>query len=614
MTRKEINEFCALWERTREPQLAALMVENGWIADRPLTLRLYSALKADDLEYAEAGGYVMVEALIQACMDRDPEIASRADHLLHHLQRRDTREELCRLVLEFNHAQARAIAIRAGYAPKNPARRALFFFLTGQWEAYEQLDHDQTLLASAYAAGDEALRRRIREQASKAGRTEWVAAAAGGRQSKRVGQMTDAEWAAAWQLLRENGRHDEMWRLAQLAPPVWSVRLVRSLAEAGFAPGSPDERDGFSTLQGLAAGLEDEPAGLVGRAVVLKTARLGAKTMASRDGRYLVSSQTNAHVWRLDSGELSRTVEGRRFRFQALALSPDGDWLAGSSFGVGFQLWRLPSGAEHPLPGMPQSTAQALAFGPGLLAAGTRDRELWVWDLAQGRSLGRFEGKTKAVDALAFTPDGRWLLSGSNAHVQAWRLPEGRFVKAATGHTARVQLIVTSADSCLAASTGYDRWICLWSLAEGQPLKLLASLEADVGSLAFSSDGRVLVGGGRDGKLRFWSVKTGAPLRELAWPGTPTVTVGGERVYVTHTEREVLPLDVRLSRLLPGGGEGEASTWVLAELADPSLPEAERRWLEYWLAQTRFRKRFDIGLAPVPRQLALGAYDIQLED
>ena len=58
----------------------------------------------------------------------------------------------------------------------------MFFFLTEQWDKYEPLDFDSSLLRSAYDAAGTDLRRRLAVVARRAGRVEFVSAASGGRQ------------------------------------------------------------------------------------------------------------------------------------------------------------------------------------------------------------------------------------------------------------------------------------------------------------------------------------------------------------------------------------------------------------------------------------------------
>src|SRR5262245_56810201 len=55
---------------------------------------------------------------------------------------REAQEALCRLVVRFDLPKVEAEVARAGYVPRHEVQRALFFFLTGQWERYEGLDFD----------------------------------------------------------------------------------------------------------------------------------------------------------------------------------------------------------------------------------------------------------------------------------------------------------------------------------------------------------------------------------------------------------------------------------------------------------------------------------------
>jgi hypothetical protein len=109
------------------------------------------------------------------------------------------------------------IALAAGYAPRDANRRALFYFLTEQWEKYESLDFDQSLLKSAYQMQDDGLRARIAAVARKAGRGELVEVVSGGRQGLRLSQMTDQEWEAVLEVLVTSRRWEEMWRLGQMS-------------------------------------------------------------------------------------------------------------------------------------------------------------------------------------------------------------------------------------------------------------------------------------------------------------------------------------------------------------------------------------------------------------
>ena len=91
-----VDAFCAAWAATRQPGLAALMVERGWLATGPAAVRLLGALKLGRPEIATALGAGAIAPLLDALAGEDREIAGAARGALLGLGDAGAREELCR--------------------------------------------------------------------------------------------------------------------------------------------------------------------------------------------------------------------------------------------------------------------------------------------------------------------------------------------------------------------------------------------------------------------------------------------------------------------------------------------------------------------------------------
>ncbi|MBI3951491.1 MAG: hypothetical protein HY314_13655 [Acidobacteria bacterium] len=169
-----VDAICKRWATKREPLLMQAIVQAGYVARKPIEVRVWSALKAGKLEVVTEGEAEVVGPLFMACEDADHQIAEHAQISLQQLKNPEAQETICRLVIEDDHALAREVAVAAQYTLRDPHQRALFYFLTDQWEKYESLDFDHTMLRTVYEVGDEGLRKRIAEKARQAGRMEFV--------------------------------------------------------------------------------------------------------------------------------------------------------------------------------------------------------------------------------------------------------------------------------------------------------------------------------------------------------------------------------------------------------------------------------------------------------
>ncbi|MCI0464303.1 MAG: PQQ-binding-like beta-propeller repeat protein [Gemmataceae bacterium] len=217
-----------------------------------------------------------------------------------------------------------------------------------------------------------------------------------------------------------------------------------------------------------------------------------AKALAfSPDGARLASGADDVAIrlWDVATGTLLRRIEGGQA--DALAYAPDGRTLAMAVRFGKVVLWDAYSGQQvKALAGPPGVTALAFApDGKTLATAGEwkwseergdnpeprepDDNTIRLWEVQSGQLRGRLVGNQKGTTALAFSPDGRHLVSGSkDGVVRLWDVSSGTW-RELRGHAGAVLGVAFAPDGRTLASAGADTTALIWDVraALARPLR-----------------------------------------------------------------------------------------------------------------------------------------------
>ncbi len=223
----------------------------------------------------------------------------------------------------------------------------------------------------------------------------------------------------------------------------------------------------------------------------------------------------------LAEASLRETVFNEAFDITwAVAISSNGQyWAAGSRRGEA-RVWREEGKLLHLAWQAHTDTVRALAFSPDghTLATGSWDGAIKLWDIESGALLWT-SWFTDNIECLTFAPDGRTLASGGDdATVQLWDAHTGARRQTLSGPTGPVFALAWSPDGRLLASGGVDRVIRLWELSWAQSetsVRMLAGHTNWALGLAFAPDGTQLASGSWDATVRLWDVASGSLCQTL---------------------------------------------------------------------------------------------------
>ena len=238
-----------------------------------------------------------------------------------------------------------------------------------------------------------------------------------------------------------------------------------------------------------------------------------------------------------------------------VAFSPDGSYLAAAT-GTEIRLWKTtadwPIVQPHRICDAHKSWVSWICFSPDgrLLASGSDDQTIRLWDTETGACLHTLQGHTGMIDSISFSPDGQTLYSGSaDQTMRHWNVQTGACLYVMQGDTHTGWWVSASRGSNWVASCRGDQTVRLWDVQSGEVRHILQGHTDWVMQVSFSPDGCTLASASNDHTARLWDIQTGVCRHILQghtkWVGSVCFSPDGRMVATSSEDQTVRLWDVQ---------------------------------------------------------------------
>jgi WD40 repeat protein len=369
----------------------------------------------------------------------------------------------------------------------------------------------------------------------------------------------------------------------------------------------------------------------------------GATSLAfSPDGLRLATGgceDPTIKIWDVLTGQETLTLRGHHETIFGLSFSPDGHRLFSASADHTVRAWdgtpaeRRTSSELQILRGH-EGRVNSLAFSHDSrsLVSGGMDRTARLWDVNTGRELRTLIRGASPVYAVALSPDGYTLATGSFCAFQSSpECPELRIWDARAWQE-RLCRPLPNEDggglTCLAFSPDSRRLVLTTNfhptvvdVTTGLPLLNLRANKRLVRAVAYGSNGDI-AWGGMDGDVMIWDeavTRYAAPVVTSILPGplVPRLArmwldfeITPSHVLPAHTSRAVsVAFSPDQRRLASSGIDGVIKVWEPSEPEALATGQAPKRWVERFTLHDHLGAVHAVTFSPDGRRLASAGQD-----
>lgn len=281
-----------------------------------------------------------------------------------------------------------------------------------------------------------------------------------------------------------------------------------------------------------------------------------ASVAFSPDGNLVASGSVDntMRLWRVDQGQLLRTMQGHPFPILSLEFTPNGANLITGSMDGQIRIWQVSNGSlvRGVVAHAGWVNSLDVSSNGAMIVSGSDDFTVRLWRLPNGNPIETIDEGMAVVNSVAFSPDGNILSFGEADGTVRLRRVSGEWLFTLKSTLIEATSVTFSPDGSLLAAAFADGTIRIWQTSDGSLAQVWKSHPLATTDLAFSPDGGWLVSSSKDGTLRLWKYS------DQVFQSVPTVIYSGHVGVVRCVD-----FSPGGDKIISGGDDHSLRVWSL---------------------------------------------------
>ena len=225
-----------------------------------------------------------------------------------------------------------------------------------------------------------------------------------------------------------------------------------------------------------------------------------AVATASRDGVI--------KIWNIATGKAYITIDDMK-NVQSLQYTKDDQMLI-IALGNNIQLWDIATGAPVEILTGHTSFVTDIAYSPDgkKLLSGSQDKTLRLWTIpAQPQITLRRGHNNQKIHDIAYHPQGKLFTTVSSDHIHVWNHEDSRPIRVKKFRNAKMSKVVFNYDGKEIASASEDGKIILWNSNDLEPTYSFATQSKLITQIQYNSDASILASCSVDTNINLWGIE-----------------------------------------------------------------------------------------------------------